>query len=91
MNKHILMVIDHQMNPDKYTQEQLDKNTYAAAAYAAAAAAAAAAAFCVAAANACCMSTNENKNQLINESLNEYFRLSGESEQDYTDAINKDK
>ena len=40
MNKHILMVIDHQMNPDKYTQEQLDKNTYAAAAYAAAAAAA---------------------------------------------------
>ena len=33
MNKHILMVIDNQLNPGKYTQEQLDKNAYAANAY----------------------------------------------------------
>ena len=26
MNPHILMVIDNQLNPGKYTQEQLDKN-----------------------------------------------------------------
>ena len=26
MNPHILMVIDHQLNPAKYTKEQLDKN-----------------------------------------------------------------
>ncbi len=26
MNKHILMVIDNQLNPGKYTQEELDKN-----------------------------------------------------------------
>jgi len=82
MNKHILMVIDHHLNPDKYTKAQLQDNTYDA--------------FYVAsamynAANACCMSANENKNQLINESLNEYFRLSGENKQDYIDAINKDK
>ena len=32
MNKHILMVIDNQLNPDKYTQEQLDKNADDAAA-----------------------------------------------------------
>ena len=39
MNPQILMVIDNQLNPDKYTQEQLDKNTddaYDAAAAAAA-------------------------------------------------------
>ena len=43
MNPHILMVIDHQLNPDKYTQEQLDKNDKAAyAAYAAASASASA-------------------------------------------------
>ena len=41
MNKHILMVIDNQLNPDKYTQKQLDKNeNAAAAAYTAAAASA---------------------------------------------------
>ncbi len=81
MNKQMLMVIAHQLNPDKYTKAQLQDNAYDA--------------FYVAsamsnAANACCMSANENKNQLINESINEYFRLSGENKQDYIDAINKD-
>ena len=31
MNKHILTVIDHQLNPDKYTKEQLKQNSEAAA------------------------------------------------------------
>ena len=81
MNKHILMAIDHQLNPDKHTKAQLQDNAYDA--------------FYVSsamsnAANACCMSANENKNQLINESINEYLRLTGENKQDYIDAINKD-
>ena len=43
MNPHILMGIDNQLNPDKYTQKQLDKNeNAAAAAYTAAAASASA-------------------------------------------------
>ena len=32
MNNTILFVIDHQLNPDKYTQEQLEENARAAAA-----------------------------------------------------------
>jgi len=81
MNPQILMAIDHQLNPDKYTKVQLQDNAYDA--------------FYVAsamsnAANACFMSTSENKSQLINESINEYFRLTGENKQDYIDAINKD-
>jgi hypothetical protein len=36
MNKHILFVMDHLANPDKYTQEQLKDNALAAYAYAAA-------------------------------------------------------
>ena len=76
MNKHILMVIDNQLNPDKYTQEQLDKNaddaydaydTDYAADYDAAAAAYYAAYW-----------------------LNQYFKQTGENKQDYIDAINKD-
>jgi len=30
MNKHILTVVDNQLNPGKYTQEELDKNARAA-------------------------------------------------------------
>ena len=30
MNPHILMVLDHLANPDKYTQEQLKDNALAA-------------------------------------------------------------
>ncbi len=75
MNKHILMVIDHQLNPDKYTQEDLDKN--AASAYVAYDAAYDAA-YAAASANATYW-------------LNRYFELTGENKQDYIDAINKDK
>jgi hypothetical protein len=31
MNKHILFLIDHLANPDKYTQEELEDAHYAAA------------------------------------------------------------
>ena len=48
MNPHILFVIDHQLNPEKYTQKQLKQN-YEAAAYANAAKAAAYAAYAAAA------------------------------------------
>ena len=32
MNKHILTTIDHQLNPGKYTKEQLKQNAFEAAA-----------------------------------------------------------
>ena len=69
------MVIDHQLNPDKYTQEDLDKN--AASAYVAYDTAYDAA-YAAASANATYW-------------LNRYFELTGENKQDYIDAINKDK
>ena len=75
MNKYILTVIDHQLNPDKYTTEQLEQNADSAAA--AAAAYAAHTAYTAAAAD-------------TTHWLNRYFRLSGENKQDYIDAINKD-
>ena len=68
------MVIDHQLNPGKYTQEQLEQNADSAAA---AAAYAAHTAYTAAAAD-------------TTHWLNRYFRLSGENKQDYIDAINKD-
>lgn len=82
MNPHIIFVIDHQLNPEKYTKEQLEENAKAAntvwddaetgsttiyAANAAADADAKAAYW-----------------------LNEYFNITGENKQDYIDAINKD-
>ena len=80
------MVIDHQMNPEKYTQEQLEDNAYAAraaydAAYTAAAAARAADADYVSAYVAAARAAYW---------LNEYFKKTGENKQDYIDAINKD-
>ena len=74
MNKHILMVIDNQLNPDKYTKEQLKKNAddSRAATYAADVDAYAA------------------DNADAGYWLNEYFKLTAENKQDYIDAINKD-
>ena len=91
MNKHILTVIDNQLNPGKYTRAQLqdnaadadaaaaDANAYAYAydAYAYAYAAAAVAADADADADAVYW-------------LNKYFNITGENKQDYIDAINKD-
>jgi len=74
MNPHILMVIDNQMNPEKYTLDELkdnaygDRSTYAV--YAAADATVYAAAY------------------TADYWLNKYFDYSGENKQDYIDAIN---
>jgi len=76
MNKHILMVIDHQLNPNEYTKEQLKQNAVDAAATNAAITAAAADA-----------ATNDEDAFW----LDRYFRYTGENKQDYIDAINKDK
>ena len=76
MNKHILMLVDHQLNPAKYTKEQLDKNAedadnvdaayvYSAAAYAYA-------------------------DIDADYWLDKHFENTGENKQDYIDAINKD-
>ncbi len=79
------MVIDHQLNPGKYTQEELYKNAaYAAAATYATSNAADADFACSFAAADVAYAT------YATYWLNRYFRLSGENKQDYIDAINKD-
>jgi hypothetical protein len=83
MNKHILTVIDHQLNPDKYTKEQLKDNSDAAANTAATAAIDAAVWAAAAVAWAAWADA-------VNSHVDRYFRLSGENKQDYIDAINKD-
>ncbi len=80
------MVIEHQLNPDKYSQQELDKN-------AASAADADAAAYAAAYATYASSSTSNFSATAADATywINEYFRLSGECEQDYIDAISKDK
>ena len=78
MNKHILMAIDYELYPNKYTQEQLQDNAYDAFYIASA---------MINALNACCMDNTDNKTTLINESINEYLRLTGENRKDYVNAI----
>jgi len=99
MNPHILMIIDHQLNPEKYTQEQLDKN--ASAAYAANAAAAKAAyaakdtaswstAAVHAAATWSTAAVHAASAFATAYWLNEHFNITGENKQDYIDKINKE-
>jgi len=83
MNPHILIVIDNQLNPDKYTQEQLDKNTDDAHDAYDAAAAAYAATYAYAAAAYAYYDDDDYW-------LGRYFKITGENKQDYIDAINKD-
>ena len=94
MNKHILFVIDHLANPDKYTKEQLKDN--AATAWAAvwvgvgvagdddatyaAATYATAYAYAVDAATA---------NDYASYWVDEYFKRSGENKDDYIKELNK--
>jgi len=89
MNPNILMVIDHHLNPDKYTRAQLQDNAdadNAAAAYTAGNAASIVAAYT--AANAFCVATDAAADAVY--WLNKYFNITGENKQDYIDAINKD-
>tara|TARA_R110002050_G_scaffold188280_1_gene322706 strand:- start:225 stop:494 length:270 start_codon:yes stop_codon:yes gene_type:complete len=87
MNPHILMVIDNQLNPAKYTKEQLKQN----AAYAAAAAYTAAAAAYYAAYDDAARGVRDRANvNAVDYWLSEYFVNTGENKQDYIDAINKE-
>ena len=79
----MLMVIDHQMNPGKYTQQQLRKNAHDAAAVAVAAvvfAARAAAGIYSYAAGA---------GAVADFWIGRYFEDSSENRQDYIDEINR--
>ena len=77
MNPHILMVIDNQLNPGKYTQEQLDKNAANAAAALTAITALDAAADAYRAADA------------VEYWVNEYFLQTGENKDDYIKELIK--
>jgi len=87
MNKHILLVIDHQLNPDKYTKAQLEDN-YKTATYCGEASkwksyeayrAAYRAAYCA----------NTGGSTSVDYYLNEYFEESGENKDDYIMELTK--
>ncbi len=69
----MLMVIDHQLNPEKYTKEQLKDNAAAADAYAAYAA----------------YADGLTSDAAAEQWVNRYFEQTGENKQDYIDHINK--
>jgi len=81
MNPHILFVIDHQLNPEKYTQEQLDKNANAAKDAADAYHAA------IIAHGAAYTATDAAYTTATTYWLNEYFTRSGENKQDYFNEL----
>jgi len=89
MNPHILMVIDHQLNPEKYTQEQLEDNYKAAYRTAYRAADADAADANAAAADAAAEYAADVYG--ADNWINRYFNVTGENKQDYIAKINKDK
>ena len=86
MNKHILMVIDNQLNPDKHTKAQLEQNYADADATAYAAHAAHAAAAAATYADAGYVAADQTDAYW----LDKYFKNTGENKQDYIDVINKD-
>jgi hypothetical protein len=83
------MVIDHQLNPGKYTQEQLKQNAdaaYDAYDYAYDAVAFSAKVAYFAAYDAYAFAYADAATYW----LGRYFEFAGENKQDYIDAINKD-
>jgi len=84
MNKHILLVIDHQLNPDKYTKAQLEDNALAAYVADAAYDAASHVSVC---ANAYYYDDDDDGD--VEYWLNEYFERSGENKDDYIMELNK--
>jgi len=98
MNKHILTTIDHQLNPGKYTKEQLRQNASEAAAiyaeYAKADYAIGAGYVDYAAANAAYYvyaATNAAADYAADYWVDRYLKSSKESKQDYIDEINRGK
>ena len=79
------MVIDHQLNPEKYTKEQLKQNyADAAAAYYADADAA----YDAAAAYFAAYTADAADNAAY--AIDQYLKHTGENKQEYINAINKD-
>ena len=99
MNKHIYKVIKWLENPESVSQEERDKNKEEAsdaAADAADAADAASVAFYDAAYAAACAAVatayaSKNNPEEAGIWVNEYLLETGESKQDYLDAIKEDK
>jgi len=85
MNKHILTLIEHQLNPGKYTQEQLEENAVDALAITTATGA-----YAYAAAAYYADDPHAAYSAASSLWLKRYFELTGENKQDYIDAINKD-
>ena len=85
MNKHILFVIDHLANPNKYTKKQLKANALAADAFAADNAAADAFAADNAAAYAAAADYYYDDD--VEYWVDEYFLRSGENKQTYIDKL----
>jgi hypothetical protein len=91
MNKHILLVIDHLANPDKYTKEQLEANAVSAATVSAAAVSAAAvassayyaAAYYAAAYYAAAADDADDASYWVDE----YFDITREDKQTYIDKL----
>ena len=93
MNPHILFVIDHQLNPDKYTIKQLIKNSDNANSVGPDSVCEGGCRSDIDAANAawsCLVHYPAHDNFYIEHSIKEYFENTGENIQDYIDAINKD-
>ena len=96
MNKNLLMVIDHYLNPGKYTKEQLRQNASEAAAIYSSADAAAdkdALAYASAAASVADVAdyAADATPDVVNYYIDQYFEKTKESKQDYINEINKDK
>jgi hypothetical protein len=82
MNKHILFVIDHLANHDKYTQAELLANYYAADAYYATDYSYSAASVARATAAAVASDYADAAHW-----VDEYFKCTGEDKQTYIDAL----
>ena len=95
MNEHMLMVIDHQINPGKYTQKQLRQNS-SDAFFASTAATDATVSTCANIAHhAASTVTMADGNGVVVYAavfdywVDNYVRKSGENKQDYIDEINR--
>ena len=89
MNKHILLIIDHQLNPGKYSKKQLRQNaTIAAVIYAEYAIGAGYVDYAAANAAAACAAADI---AAIEHWIDRYFNNSKESKQDYINEINRGK
>jgi len=91
MNPHILFVIDHLANPDKYTQDELKANSYWATNKSAASTywSTATAITDTIASNASSAATDDVATDDVEHWVNKYFERSGENKDDYIKELNK--